>query len=161
MACWLDDRVCEVRSQLCSSDEGAVWALFFEDPYGEPIIACSIDDAMQQMDDALLRNLANMIDEGPWAACLIVVPRRSGAPLAADQQFWSRLRESSQTAKLIGHVIVGESTYWPLRSTSFDLQQAQNPGCAPAEATSRCFRAGSRVPCGAPAAPSESAAPSA
>jgi hypothetical protein len=161
MACWLNDRVGEVRSQLGLSDEGAVWALFFEDPYGEPIIACAINDAVEQMDDTLIRNLANMIDEGPWAACLIVVPRTSGARLAADRQFWSRLRESSQTSKLIGQVVVGESTYWSLRSTPFDLQQAQNSGCAAAEATCRCFRAGSQVPYAGPVAPSESAAPSA
>jgi hypothetical protein len=161
MACWLNDRVGEVRSQLGLSDEGAVWALFFENPCGAPINACAIDDAIEQMDDTLIRTLANVIDEGPWAACLIMIPRRSGVPLAADHQFWSRLHESSQTSKLIGQVVVGESRYWSLRSTSFDLPQAQNSGCVAAEATSRCFRAGSQVPCAAPVAPSESAAPSA
>jgi hypothetical protein len=161
MDCWLNDRVGEVRSLLCSSDEGAAWALFFEDSSGEPINACAIDDAIERMDDALLRNLAKMIDEGPWAACLIVVPRRSGAPLAADRQFWSRLRDSSQASKLLGLVVVGEGTFWSLRSTSFDLRQTQNSGCLSAQSPNQCFTAGSRWPCAAPAAPSGSAAPSA
>lgn len=118
MACWLDDRVCEVRSQLCSSDEGAVWTLFFEDPYGEPIIACAINDATAQMDGTLLRNLANMIDEGPWRASLIAIIRSCGTPRDEDYQLWKGLRAEIQTTTLLDLLIVGECTYWSAEGNS-------------------------------------------
>lgn len=112
VSAWLDERAVEIRAHTSSDDEGALWLLFFQDPHGTPIIATAIDGAMAELDAALLQHIAMIIDDGPWKAVLLVVPRAVGAPLAIDRELLPRIRALTRSTHVIDVVVVGESTYW-------------------------------------------------
>jgi hypothetical protein len=52
MRSWIDDRVDEVRSLTTRADDGSLWIMVFEDPYGDH------HDAMADLDEVMIRNPA-------------------------------------------------------------------------------------------------------
>jgi hypothetical protein len=116
MTAWLEDRLEEIRHGLTPSDEGALWMMLFDDPYGAPVIVSVVEDAMAQLEPQLTSNIALILAEVPAKAVLLVVPRRSGRPQDVDRQLWvdlSRLVGSS--IELIDLVVVGEAESWCAR----------------------------------------------
>lgn len=116
---WRDDRVQEIRQQLTPQDDGSLWILYLEDPYGEALLASAVTDAMAQMDRQMTENLGMIITSVAPKAVLLVVPRRDGKPLAVDSQLWSDLQDllSGSTTELTDLLVVGRSRCWSARDS--------------------------------------------
>ena len=119
MSSWRGERIAEIRGRLVANDEGALWLLFLDDPYGEPIFASAIDGAMAEMDAQLTRNVAAIINELGVKAVLLAVPRRDGRPLSVDRQLWSDLQILvDSSTELVDLLVVGRESFWSARETT-------------------------------------------
>ncbi len=117
MGSWLDKRVDEVRSLTTHADDGSLWIMLFEDPYGAPVVATTVDGAMAQLDDVLLRNIAWILGELSAKATLLFIPRADGRPRAVDRWLWPELqRRVHGTIELLDLVVVGPAGYWSARA---------------------------------------------
>jgi hypothetical protein len=126
MQSWLDQRVAELRARLTADDEGGLWLLLFDDPFGEPILAAAFDGAMWNMDAQLTRNLAMIIREVPAKSVLVAIPRSDGRPRAVDLHLWRELRPLvGAGTELADLVVVGPRSHWSARSPASDTKDEE------------------------------------
>jgi hypothetical protein len=111
---WFDARVREIRERMTARDEASLWTLFFEDPYGVPLVAQVIDGAMSQPDRGWLPNFARVLEGVGASACLLAVIRHDGRPRPEDRKLWSDLQvlPIGGESLMLGFVIVGTTSYW-------------------------------------------------
>jgi DNA repair protein RadC len=119
MTSWRDERIQEIRDRLVANDEGALWLLFLDDPYGPPILASAIDGAMAEMNAQLTRNVAVIVNQLAVKAVLLAIPRKNGTPQAADRKLWSDLQILlDSSTELVDLLVVGPDSYWSAREAA-------------------------------------------
>lgn len=117
MTSWLDDHVEAIRAHGSADDEGSLWMLLLDDPYGSPVVTSVVDDAMEHMDAHLTRNIAMILTEVGANAVLLAVPRQSGRPYDVDRRLWADLQSMVRPPpEILDLVVVGDQAYWSARS---------------------------------------------
>jgi hypothetical protein len=109
----------ELRSLASHDDEGSLWIMLFEDPHAAPVMATTVDDAMANLDEVLLSNLARILGGLPAKAALLIIPRDDGRPRPVDRRLWSEVNARVHgPIELLDLIVVGRSSYWSAQTAS-------------------------------------------
>ena len=111
---WLAECAAQIRDHVSTTDDGALWTLFFDDPTAEPLMAFAVEGVARAADIMLIQRIAQVAGGVGASACLFAVIRLDGLPQPEDLQVWKHLQLCLplSSGRALGFLVVSQTACW-------------------------------------------------